>query len=243
MTNHVDTGYAPGRWAFDDEVTRVFDDMLRRSIPQYLVMRDAVTSLGSRFIPKDKHSMVLDLGTSRGDQIAAFLELDRDAFYLGMEISEPMLVAATERFFDLEDTVAIMRQDLREGLDGRGGYHRGGMSLVTAVLTLMFIPVEFRQRLLEDIYDAVLPGGAFIMVEKILGAGSVIDGAMVEEYSDYKGITGYSADDIQRKRLALEGVLIPSLASSHMENLRSVGFRQVDCFWRWMNFAGFIGVK
>ena len=31
----TDTGYAPETWAFDEEVTRVFDDMLGRSIPNY----------------------------------------------------------------------------------------------------------------------------------------------------------------------------------------------------------------
>ena len=238
MTNHIDTGYTAKRWAFDDEVTKVFEDLLRRSIPQYQEMRAAVTSLGARFIPTDGHSMVLDLGTSRGDQIARFLELDRDAFYWGFEISEPMLDAASRRFLELDQSVSVVRHDLRQGLDGKGG-----MALVTAVLTMMFIPVEFRQKLLEEIYEAVLPGGAFIMVEKVLGAGSVIDEMMVEEYHAYKGETGYGADEIERKRLALEGVLVPSTASQHLDNLRAVGFKGVDCFWRWMNFAGFIGIK
>ena len=66
-----DTGYAADIWAFDDEVARVFDDMLNRSIPHYLSMRDAVTNIGERFITKD--SSVIDLGTSRGEQIARFI--------------------------------------------------------------------------------------------------------------------------------------------------------------------------
>ena len=36
-----DTGYTPEQWAFDAEVSRVFDNMLSRSIPQYNVMRQA----------------------------------------------------------------------------------------------------------------------------------------------------------------------------------------------------------
>ncbi len=42
---HVPSGQ---RWEFDTSVTTVFDDMLRRSIPQYEVMRHAVTELAKR---------------------------------------------------------------------------------------------------------------------------------------------------------------------------------------------------
>ena len=89
----------------------------------------------------------------------------------------------------------------------------------------------------------LVPGGAFIMVEKILGSGAAMDSAMVAEYYRHKANTGYDEDAIQRKRLALEGVLVPSTTSTHLENLRAVGFTKIDCFWRWMNFAGFIAVK
>ena len=242
MITNRDDGYTADHWAFDDEVTRVFEDMLERSIPQHQVMRDLVTNLGGQFLPVDEHGMVLDLGTSRGDQIARFIQEDQrlgpDIFYWGMEISAPMIEASQRRFDGMEDSVCILQADLRNGLNDVGG-----MRLVTAVLTMMFIPVEHRQNLMQDIYDALLPGGAFIMVEKILGSGAAMDSAMVAEYYRYKSSTGYDQDAIQRKRLALEGVLVPSTTSTHMENLRSVGFTQIDCFWRWMNFAGFIAVK
>ena len=54
---------------------------------------------------------------------------------------------------------------------------------------------------------------------------------------------GYSAEEIERKRLSLERVLVPMTAKWNEELLRDAGFRQVDCFWRWMNFAGWFAVK
>ena len=53
-----------GKWDFDDKVTEVFDDMLERSIPQYDIMRQAVTSLVKTFI-KDGDT-ILDIGCSNG---------------------------------------------------------------------------------------------------------------------------------------------------------------------------------
>ena len=251
-----DTGYAADHWAFDEEVARVFDDMLGRSIPHYQAMREAVTNLGSRFITKD--SYVIDLGTSRGEQIARFYgegvkQGNRnltDAYYIGLEISDPMLEAASRRF-DGMNYIDIKKYDLRDGineqsLDPELLYEPPldeSTTLITAVLTMMFVPVDTRLKLLSDIYELLSDGGAFIMVEKMLGEGSAIDELLVGEYYRHKADMGYSNDDIERKRLSLQGVLVPSQPSTHIDNLKNLGFRHVDCFWRWMNFAGFIAVK
>ena len=117
------------------------------------------------------------------------------------------------------------------------------VSLITAVLTMMFVPVDTRLKLLSDIYNTLDTGGAFIMVEKLLGQTLGIDDLLVSQYYRHKSEMGYSDDDIERKRLSLQGVLVPSQASVHEANLQALGFKQIDCFWRWMNFAGFIAIK
>jgi tRNA (cmo5U34)-methyltransferase len=242
-----DTGYAADRWQFDEEVTRVFDDMLLRSIPDYKTMREMVTELGTQFISDT--STVLDIGTSRGDQIARFIAR-ADADYLGLEISDPMLEAA-ERRFDGEDSVLILKHDLREGLslpltpdlcdDCSRPLHN--LTLVTAILTMMFIPIEARYRILADIYDFLELDGALIMVEKVIGEGPAIDKLLVGQYQAFKARQGYSDEDIERKRLSLEGVLVPLQLSSHIANLKAVGFTHVDTFWRCLNFVGIIAIK
>jgi tRNA (cmo5U34)-methyltransferase len=49
------------------------------------------------------------------------------------------------------------------------------------------------------------PGGAFVLVEKILGASAQIDELMVRLYHGLKAHNGYSHEEIDRKRLYLEG--------------------------------------
>jgi tRNA (cmo5U34)-methyltransferase len=82
-----------------------------------------------------------------------------------------------------------------------------------------------------------------ILVEKVLGANGDLDALMVEKYYDMKTVMGYSQEQINRKRLALEGVLVPVTAQWNVDLLRGAGFASVDCFWRWMNFAGWIAIK
>ncbi len=66
---------------------------------------------------------------------------------------------------------------------------------------------------------------------------------MVNRYLRMKADNGYTQEEIDRKRLSLEGALVPLTAQWNEELLRRCGFQHVDCFWRWMNFAGWVAVK
>lgn len=229
-------GHLPAdKWEFDDSVTRVFGDMLQRSIPQYEVMRRAVFDLGRHFVRAGTE--VVDLGCSRGDSLAPFIGVfGGDCRYLGMEVSEPMLAAARDRFRSEIEAgwVRIEQTDLRNA------YPDVTASLTLAVLTLQFLPPEHRPRILRDVRDRTVPGGALILVEKVLGADAELDALMVDLYHQLKTEHGYSREEVERKRLALQGVLVPFTARRNEELLHSAGFERVDCFWRWMNFAGWI---
>jgi len=114
---------------------------------------------------------------------------------------------------------------------------------VLAVLCLQFVPIEYRQGIVSKAYEALKPGGALIVVEKVLGATSALDARMVELYLLDKRDKGYSQDAIDRKRLSLEGVLVPIAARWNEDLLRSAGFAEVDCVWRWLNFAAWVAVR
>jgi tRNA (cmo5U34)-methyltransferase len=233
-------GHTPSgqRWKFDSSVTTVFDDMLRRSIPQYEVMRHAVTALAMRYVKPNTD--VLDLGCSLGETLAPLVErFGADCRYLGVEVSGPMLDAARSRFRPLIDAGSVQILDL----DLRAGFPRVSASVILSVLTIQFTPIEHRLRILEDIHASLLTGGAFIFVEKVIGATAPLDRDFVELYYEFKRSSGYTREEIERKRLSLEGVLVPVTAGWNEELLKTVGFRQVDCFWRWMNFAGWIAVR
>jgi tRNA (cmo5U34)-methyltransferase len=49
--------------------------------------------------------------------------------------------------------------------------------------------------------------------------------------------------EIAQKREALENVLIPYRPEENRELLRATGFKYVEEFFRWYNFAGLVAVK
>lgn len=223
---------AGDKWEFNAEVTEVFDDMLSRSIPDYEGMRRTTTELAVRFA--QKNTDIIDLGCSRGAALKPIIKaLGRANSYVGIEVSEPMFEAALTEIPE----AYVQLFDLRED------YPNVRASVTLAVLTLQFIPIEYRQRIIADAYNKTVQGGIILLVEKVLGEDAVSNQTFIETYLARKGENGYTEEQIKAKRVSLEGVLVPVTAKWNVDLLERAGFRHVDCYWRHLNFAAWIGIK
>lgn len=227
-----------GKWEFDASVTDVFDDMLARSIPAYNEMRRLTTALAVSNARKG--GVILDLGCSRGSGLKPIIDkLSNGNRYVGVEVSKPMVDAARERFATeiADGVVQIQHLDLRNEFVG------DRINVTIIVLTLQFVPIEYRQSLLRRVYTATEPDGIVLVVEKVLGSSAWTQDSFVELYLDHKSANGYTKTQIDTKRKSLEGVLVPLTSEANVSLLESAGFEQVECYWRWLNFAAWIGRK
>ena len=234
--NHVP--HENGVWTFDESVTANFDTMLKASIPEYENMRKLTFALGKNFV--DRVSGVVDLGASRGEAIAPFVGIANHCY--AVEVSEPMAAVLRERFAGIGN-VSVLEKDLRQISSEFTPFLPDRNCLVLSILTLQFVPIEYRAKILRTMYNSLKFGGALILVEKVLGNTADIDDLFVKEYYAMKNRNGYSYEDIQRKKASLEGVLVPMTDSWNREMLRNAGFSQIDCFYRSLNFSGLIAIK
>ena len=237
MGSNFDKTLPNGPWEFDENVTKVFENMLERSIPGYQDMRNLTTALAAKYaIP---NTAIVDLGCSRGGSLIPIIDsIGIDYKFIGVEISHTMrdaCAAALGQYSDLN--FEVLDLDLRES------YPIGSASVVLSILTIQFVPIEYRQEILAQAYSSLLPGGAIILVEKILGFDAHINRTFVDLYYQIKGENGYTEEQINTKRKSLEGVLVPVTAAWNEQLLQESGFKHVDCFWRNLNFAGWVGVK
>lgn len=252
--NHVvDDG---ARWTFDEKVTASFDAMLADSIPSYETMRALCFNLGKNFIHDG--SIVIDLGASRGLSVQRFIDYTDEKYpmtpgdvvghinqgvrYVLFEISSPMMAVLHEKYGS-KPNIKLQSKDITERDNIFHQCSQKKASLIMSILTIQFTPIEYRLQILDEIYESLEPGGAFIFVEKVIGNSAKIDRLMVQEYLNLKAGNGYTAEQINKKRKSLEGVLVPMTAQFNEEMLRGAGFRQVDCFYRHLNFAGWIAIK
>jgi tRNA (cmo5U34)-methyltransferase len=216
--------------------------MLQRSIPQYEVMRRAVTDIAGAFLLNQcDDAGVIDLGCSRGEAIAALVDEFPQVEFGGIDASAPMVAAARARFVDYPN-VSIIEDDVRtHPLCDLLPYIEP--TVVLAVLTLQFLPVIDRLEVLGYAYENMASGGCIILVEKVSGRTPQNERLFTHLYYDSKRRNGYSDEAIRAKATALDGVLVPVTAAENEALLVDAGFVGVECFWRWMNFAGWVAVK
>lgn len=220
---------------FDELVTSCFGDMLKRSVPEHDTMRELVSIVGEKYVKP--HTNIVDVGCSWGDAVSPFVQnhADSNGFAL-YDVSEPMLSVCRDRFSGIS-SVTVERHDIRDGIDV------GNVSLILSILTVQFTPIEQRHKILKGFYDALNDGGALVYVEKVLGDTTDVNDMLVASYYETKAKNGYTKEQIESKRLSLEGVLVPITAKWNEDLLRKSGFSQVECFWRSLNFAGWVAVK
>lgn len=234
----------PGeKWEFNADVADCFSDMLSRSIPQYDVMRDTSAKLVAGIVNKRRDFTILDIGCSDGLMIQQMLtQFNGDAGrFVGVDVSEPMLEKARKRF-EIVNSVSSNRVVVNN-CDLRYNFPTNDYDAITSILSIQFIPIEYRQQIIKNIYDNLVPGGVFIFVEKVLGASTRLNKIFVDNYYQMKEQNGYTKEQIERKRLSLEGVLVPITSDWNMSLLKQAGFKDIDVFWRWCNFVGYIAIK
>lgn len=227
-----------GDFTFDVKVADVFDDMVERSVPFYDEIQRMTCQLAADFAVQN--SAVYDLGCSTG---TTFYRLDPgvdpSVAFVGIDNSAPMLDQARAKLAEVarRRTVTFYQTDIE------GGYAIENASVTMMVLTLQFIRPLQREKLARRIFAGLRPGGALIIVEKILSADSTLNRLFIDHYYDLKRAQGYSDTEINQKRESLENVLIPYRMTENVALLTEAGFAHVEEFFRWYNFSGFIAVK
>jgi len=224
---------------FDEQVSRVFDDMVSRSVPFYDELQRMTVELACRFAQSGTN--IYDLGCSTGTTICMLSKSlsDEQVHLVGIDNSEDMLAKAEEKIRAEGDSSLCTLQfgDLNQEIDVSNA------SVVIMNWTLQFIRPINRDRVLSAIHNGLVNGGCLIVNEKIMGPNSFLNRVYIDFYHDFKGRRGYSQLEIAQKREALENVLIPYRIDENVALLERSGFSVIDVFFRWYNWGGIIAIK
>ncbi|HYE55682.1 MAG TPA: carboxy-S-adenosyl-L-methionine synthase CmoA [Chitinophagaceae bacterium] len=233
-----DTLLKPSDFKFSSKVAGVFDDMVIRSVPYYEEMQRMMGEIAADHYKEDTN--VYDLGCSTGTTLICMNEsIPEHIRFVGIDDSPDMLDKCREKLMEAEFTRPFDLQvaDLNQGVVINNA------SVVVLCLTLQFVRPINREKLLKNIFDGLVPGGALIVVEKILAEDSAFNRDFIKYYYALKRRNNYSELEISQKREALENVLIPYKLSENITLLRNAGFAHCEVFFKWYNFSGFIAKK
>jgi tRNA (cmo5U34)-methyltransferase len=223
---------------FDDQVARVFDDMIIRSIPLYEEIIHRQVQLIGRYYHQG--TTIYDLGCSNGNLGLALCRRmgERPFTMKAVDNSAPMLNVFRERLqsTDCGKRITLLCQNICETLIDNA-------SVVVLNFTLQFLPEKDRNDLITHIYKGLNPGGVLLFSEKITHTDPELARLQQDFYYAFKRENGYTELEISQKREALEKILIPETLDQHMDRLQAAGFATVDIWQKWFNFASLIAIK
>ncbi|EED36599.1 methyltransferase, putative [Luminiphilus syltensis NOR5-1B] len=241
MTDSRDTLFDtlgdPGLFTFNDDVAGVFPDMIRRSVPGYSTVIAMTGILAARHARP--HTRIYDLGCSLGASLMAAGKhvAPLPCELVGVDNSSAMITRCRAA---LDAAGLALPTTLIEGdicdvpIDNA--------SVVIMNYTLQFVPLDARTALLRRIREAMNPGDALILSEKIELTEPAMNDLMIDHYHDFKRAQGYSDLEVAQKRQALENVLIPESREIHRERLAHAGFSHSDVWFQCFNFASLIAI-
>ena len=227
---------------FNAEVADVFPDMLRRSIPGYAASIEAIESLAARYVSPG--STCYDLGCSLGAATIAMRAgiNARDCRIIAIDNAPAMVERFRERL-EQDDTgnatpVEVREADIRET-------EISNAAMVVMNYTLQFLDLDARDVLLRRIFDGMLPGGIFVLSEKVVDEDPHMEELLVELHHEHKRRNDYSELEISSQtRRAREcpgsrkRVATPSRSGS-----QKAGFSHSAVWLRYFNFVSIVAIK
>jgi tRNA (cmo5U34)-methyltransferase len=243
MSNRQDTLFAKSRattsgFRFDEQVVKVFPDMIARSVPGYELIVPMIGMLARRYAQPD--SKIYDLGCSLG---AASLAMSLAVRASGTEIiavdnSEAMVRRCSQLVDENQGPVPVAVR-LENMLDTP----IENASVVVLNFTLQFLDRDQRQALINRIAAGMRAGGALIISEKICFEDGQEQADQTAWHQDFKRTQGYSELEIAQKRNALEDVLRPETEASHFKRIQQAGLSRPRRWFQCFSFASYIAFR
>lgn len=166
---------------------------------------------------------VLDLGSGDGRLLGFVLNKFPQAEAIALDFSPTMLAKLSERF-GANANVSVTDHNLDQPLPALGQF-----DAVVSSFAIHHCTHERKRELYEEIFRLLAPGGVFCNLEHVASPTQKL-------HVDFLAAIGYTpeTEDPSNKLLDLH---------IQLEWLRSIGYEDVDCFWKWRELALMAGRK
>jgi tRNA (cmo5U34)-methyltransferase len=212
-------------WTFETpEIAEGFDAHVREQLPWYDMVTDAVCYIIRNYLPQN--GTIVDIGASTGNLIDKIypLILERNIDVVAIEKSLEMCEILNSKY-ESDDLVTILYDDCSHTDMPRGDVY-------VLFLTLMFIPLKYREIVLKKIKDRCSTGGVIIVVDKICDHQGYFSTVLKRLTMHFKLQQGAKLEDVLTKEMSLAGVQIPLDPAMLGEDAK--------LFFRMGEFAGWV---
>jgi SAM-dependent methyltransferase len=192
---------------------------------------------------------ILDLGAGDGILLATLLEAFPQAGGVAVDFSPLMLEQAEQRLIGFGQRASRLEADLQQ--PSWKTPLAGPFDVIVSGFAIHHLSDERKRVLYREIFDLLSDGGLFLNCEHVASAtdriGQMFDDAVTEHLHQRRTEAGEAVSLEQVRREFLQrpdrAANILALVEDQCRWLREVGFRDVDCFWKYFELAIFGGRK
>ncbi len=237
------TDFDKTNWA-RPEFSRGYRDNADVFIVERRRMLAILQSFYTYFIKDGKGKELLDLGCGDGIVTAAIADTDPTMSATLVDGSGDMLKTAGERLSGLKNARyvrASFEQILRQ--DNVGGRY----DFIASSLAIHHLALDEKKSLFQYAYDHLKPGGYLVNIDVVLAPSEKLEQwylflwrDWIEERQRVLGIKGGQFGEIV-ERYKDNSDNKPDTLSDQLDALRSIGFKDVDCYYKYGIFTMFGG--
>ena len=220
---------------FNDDVCKVFDDMVSRSVPGYANIQETIDLL---FNNLSKTKIAIDIGCSTGTTISHILSQHSSAHCIGIDLSDKMLELAKIKCRPHLERTTFKNCDLINSNTSFISEKKPDFIILNLVLQFIRPPDQIKY--LKKLKLLCHPESTMVIFEKIIFPNSLINKAYIDSHLQWKEKSGYSKMEIANKRQSLENRLIPYLHEENIELFKNAGFNHVEICYSFLNFRGYV---
>jgi tRNA (cmo5U34)-methyltransferase len=192
---------------------------------------------------------ILDLGCGDAILLATALEAFPEAAGVGLDFSPLMLEQARQRLAKFGDRAATGEADLATPDWQRAV--RGPFDAVLSGFAIHHLTHERKQELYREIYHLLEPDGLFLNCEHVSSPSPAIEAMFVDMMTEHLYLRRRErGEDVTLEQVRNDFLTRPDRAANicapveeQCQWLRQIGFRDVDCFWKYFELAIFGGVR
>ena len=166
---------------------------------------------------------VLDIGTGNGRLLSMVLAGQSDAYGVGIDFSPMMLEQARSQFAGNKN-VQILEANLDDPLPDLGTF-----DAIVSSFAIHHCSHERKRSLYGEVFTMLHPGGIFCNLEHVASPTAHL-------HRRFMKMIGESVENEDPTNKLLD-------VQTQLEWLKTVGFEDVDCYWKWLELALLIGYR
>jgi tRNA (cmo5U34)-methyltransferase len=214
-----------------DRLASEYDELKLRVIPGYR----QVQNLALRYAGANPRQRVLELGCGTGEWASVFFRNHPEAEYVAVEFSPNMRRLASTRLSAYSSRLELLDQDLNASLP------EGPFDLIVSFFAIHH--VENKQRLVQDVFASLAPGGLFLYADITIAPDPGLERSFLDGWVAFMHGAGLDTERIPHVLADHRENDIAEPSSTQLSYLRAAGFAPAEVIWSWEKFALFYAAK